>query len=332
MKIAFVGDVMLGRLVNDELKEAGPAFPWGNTLPILRSADIRIGNLECVLADDGTPWPGKIFRFRSDTKNIASLKAADFTLVSLANNHVLDFGAEALREMLATLQQRGILYAGAGVDREGARRPAVLRADSGVVGFVAITDNEPDWEAEADAPGVHYVPIDPEDNRAWELFELIRQTRSEVDLLIVSAHWGGNWGFDVPAQHRVFAQALIDAGADAVYGHSPHIVRGVEVYRGRPIMYSTGDFVDDYAVDQFARNDQSFIFRLETSDHVLDELRLYPTVIIDFQARRARSSARAIAQRMQLLCRGLDTRAAWLPYESCLSIPLGPELPDADGE
>ena len=329
MRIAFVGDVMLGRLVNEELKQNGPAFPWGNTLPILRSADIRIGNLECVLADDGTPWPAKMFRFRSDTKNIASLKAADFTLVSLANNHVLDFGAVALREMLATLQHHRILYAGAGVDRESARRPAICRTDAGVVGFVAITDNEPGWEAEPDAPGVHYVPIDLDDKRAWELFELIRQTRSQVDLLIVSAHWGGNWGFDVPAEHRAFAQALIDAGADAVYGHSPHIVRGVEVYRGRPILYSAGDFIDDYAIDQFARNDQSFIFRLETGDHVPDELRLYPTVIIDFQTRRARGSARTIAQRMQLLCDELGTRAAWLPYEGCLSIPLIPEPSEA---
>lgn len=331
MKIAFVGDVMLGRLVNEELKQAVPALPWGTTLPVLQSADIRIGNLEFVLSDDGTPWPSKVFRFRSDTKNIASLAAADFTVVSLANNHVLDFGAEALREMLATLEEHGILFAGAGMDGESARRPAIVTAGSGVVGFVAITDNEPRWEAEADAPGVYYVPIDAEDRRAWALFDLVRQTRIGVDLLIVSAHWGGNWGFDVPGEHRAFARALIDAGADAVYGHSSHVARGVEVYRGRPIIYSAGDFIDDYAVDQFARNDQSFVFLLETGNAAPDELRLYPTVIIDFQARRARGSARTIAQRMQILCHELGTAATWVEYEGCLSILLGPDIPEADG-
>jgi len=241
---------------------------------------------------------------------------------------VLDFGADALRDMLGTLEDHGILFAGAGVNIESARRPAIVTVGSGVVGFMAITDNEPRWEAQADAPGVYYVPIDTEDRRAAELFDLVSQTRSGVDLLIVSAHWGGNWGFDVPDEHRVFAHALIDAGADAVYGHSPHVARGVEVYRGRPIMYGAGDFIDDYAVDQFARNDQSFVFLLETDNAVPDELRLYPTVIIDFQARRARGSARTIAQRMQILCHELGTAATWLDYEGCLSILLGPEVPE----
>ena len=328
MLIALVGDVMLGRLVNDALADAeftgvGPAYPWGSTLPLLASADIRVGNLEFVLSDDGTAWPAKVFRFRSDTRNVDSLRAAGFTVVSLANNHVLDYGAEALREMLGTLDAHGILHSGAGVDLEDARRPAICHADTLSVGFLAVTDNEPGWEAEAAAPGVHYVPIDVDDARARELLDLVRHTRSRVDLLIVSAHWGGNWGFDVPGDHRTFAHALIDAGAGVVYGHSPHIVRGVEVYRDRPIIYSAGDFIDDYAVDEFARNDQSFVFLLETDAGIPRELRLHPTVIIDFQARLARGSARAIAQRMQTLCGELGTHAAWSDARTCLVIPLG---------
>ncbi|TFB55627.1 CapA family protein [Cryobacterium tagatosivorans] len=328
MKIALVGDVMLGRLVNDALGDveftgAGPEYPWGSTLPLLRSADIRIGNLEFVLSDDGTPWPAKVFRFRSDTRNVASLTAAGFTVVSLANNHVLDFGAEALRDMLGTLDRHGILHSGAGVGLEDARRPAICKAQALSVGLLAVTDNEPGWAAEAAAPGVHFVPIDLGDHRAGELLALVRRTRGRVDLLIVSAHWGGNWGFEVPGDHRTFARALIDAGADVVYGHSPHVVRGVEVYRGRPIIYSAGDFVDDYAVDQFARNDQSFVFLLETDAGLPRDLRLYPTVILDFQARLARGSARAIARRMQALCGDLGTPATWSEDEACLTIPLG---------
>lgn len=328
MLIALVGDVMLGRLVNDALADAeftgvGPAYPWGSTLPLLGSADIRVGNLEFVLSDDGTAWPAKVFRFRSDTRNVESLRAAGFTVVSLANNHVLDYGAEALREMLGTLDAHRILHSGAGVDLEDARRPAVCHADTLSVGFLAVTDNEPGWEAEAAAPGVHYVPIDVDDARARALLDLVRHTRSRVDLLIVSAHWGGNWGFDVPVDHRTFAHALIDAGAGVVYGHSPHIVRGVEVYRDRPIIYSAGDFIDDYAVDEFARNDQSFVFLLETDAGIPRELRLYPTVIIDFQARLARGTARAIAQRMQTLCGELGTHPVWSDAQTCLVIPLG---------
>jgi poly-gamma-glutamate capsule biosynthesis protein CapA/YwtB (metallophosphatase superfamily) len=322
VKIAFVGDIMLGRLVNDELAEAGPAFPWGDTLPILGQADVRIGNLECVLADDGSPWPDKVFHFRSDRKNVESVEAADFTVVSLANNHVLDYGEEALHEMLSTLEQHRILHAGAGMNRQESRRPAILHDNSTAVGFLAITDNEPDWEASAQAPGVFYVPIDAEDSRARELLHLVRQVRGQVDMLIVSAHWGGNWGRGVPAEHRAFARSLIHAGADVIYGHSAHIVRGVEVYNNRPIIYSAGDFVDDYAIDPFERNDQSFIFVMETRGGVPHELRLYPTVIVDFQARRAQRSARSIAHRMQELSSQLGTRSAWLDDENCLAIPL----------
>lgn len=322
MKIAFVGDVMLGRLVNDELREAGPAFPWGDTLPLLGQADVRIGNLECVLSDDGTPWPAKVFHFRSDSKNVQSLKAADFTAVSLANNHVLDFGEGALLDTLSTLDRNRILHAGAGADTDAARRPAIWQHDGTTLGFLAVTDNEPGWAAGPEVPGVHYLPADIADARAVDLVRQVRQVRSRVDLLIVSAHWGPNWGFEVPPEHRGLAHALIDAGADVVFGHSPHIVRGVEVYRNRPILYSAGDFVDDYAVDQFARNDQSFIFVLETRGSVPHLLHLYPTIIIDFHAHLATANAWPIARRMQELSSALGTRSTWFDHENRLEIPL----------
>ncbi len=322
MQIAFLGDVMLGRLVNECLKTAGPAYPWGDTLPVLRRADLRIANLECVLADGGAPEPGKVFTFRTDTKNVRSLAAAQIDVVSLANNHVLDYGADALREMLPALDRHGILHAGAGVDLDTARRPAVRRVGPTAVGFVAFTDNQPDWEARPGSPGVHYVPAEAGGARVAELLDLVRRTRARVQLLIVSAHWGGNWGSDAPAGHRALGRRLIDAGADVVFGHSPHIVRGVEVYRGRPVIYGAGDFVDDYAVDPEERNDRSFIFLLETDGGTPRRLRLLPTVIADFQARLAGRSAPGIADRMQRLCRDLGTESSWDPAGGYLDVPL----------
>lgn len=323
MLIALLGDVMLGRLVNARLKSAGPGYPWGDTLPVLGGADLRIANLECVLAAGGTPQPGKAFHFRSDPKNVESLRRAGIDMVSLANNHVLDFGADAFLEMPPTLDAVGILHAGAGIDRETARRPAVLRAAGTAVGLVAFTDNQPDWEAER-GPGIYYVPVVAGDRRMMELLELVRRTKELVDVLIVSAHWGPNWGSEAPAEHRALAHALIDAGADAVFGHSPHIFRGVELYRNRPVIYSAGDFVDDYAVDPVERNDHSFIFLLETDGPLPRSLRLYPTVIVDFQARLAGRSARAIAERMQRLSRHLGTASSWNADGGFLAIPIGP--------
>lgn len=190
MRIALVGDVMLGRLVDERLRHEGPAHPWGDALPLLAQADLRFANLECVLADDGPPWPGKRFHFRSDRKNVASLEAAGVDVVSLANNHVLDHGVEAMREMLPLLDEHGILHTGAGPDAEAARRPAVCTRAGTAVGFLAFTDNEPGWAAGPASPGVHHVPVDLADDRARDLLQLVRRTRERTDLLVVSAHWG----------------------------------------------------------------------------------------------------------------------------------------------
>ena len=328
MQIALLGDVMLGRLVNRHLAAARPAYPWGDTLELLRQADVRIANLECVLASGGEPEPGKVFHFRSDPKNVASLFAAGIDVVSLANNHVLDFGQDAFREMLPALDSRGILHAGAGPDLDAAHRPAVRRVGGVAVGFIAFTDNQPDWEASAAAPGIHYVPVDDGGGgrrgraRLDELLDLVRRTKARVQFLIVSAHWGGNWGSDVPARHQDLARDLIDAGADLVFGHSPHVFRGVGIHRNRPIIYSAGDFVDDYAVDPVERNDQSFVFMLDTAGSAPRTLRLYPTVIAGFQARLAQGSAPDIAARMQRLSGHLGTLSRWNAPGRCLEIPL----------
>ncbi|MGM7778733.1 CapA family protein [Arthrobacter sp. KNU-44] len=322
MRIALLGDVMLGRLVNDQLKVAAPEYPWGDTLPVLRQADIRFANLECVLADDGTPAAGNTYHFRSDAKNVESLRSAAIDVVSLANNHVLDYGVDALLEMLPTLDEHGILHAGAGIDLESARRPAVRRLRSTAVGFIAFTDNEPGWEATARAPGIHYVPVDTGDRRVKELLDLVRWTKDHNQLLVVSAHWGANWGSKVPPAHQSLARALIDAGSDVVFGHSAHIFRGIEIYRGRPIVYSAGDFMDDYAVDPDERNDQSFVFVVETDGNIPRTLRLYPTNITHLQTLLASGSAGKIAERMRRLSRQFGTRSTWIEGDGVLEVPI----------
>jgi poly-gamma-glutamate synthesis protein (capsule biosynthesis protein) len=160
-RLALVGDVMLGRLVNLALRHAPPEYPWGDVLPLLRSADALALNLECVISDLGEPWPGKIFCFRSDAKNVEVLSRAGASAVSLANNHSLDYGSEALRECLALLAQRGIRSAGAGNSLDEARRPAVFPLGADSAALVAFTDNDPEWEAQAASPGTFYAPVDP---------------------------------------------------------------------------------------------------------------------------------------------------------------------------
>ena len=323
LRVLLVGDVMLGRLVNEMLKEQSATYPWGDTLPLLLEADVRLCNLECALTDLGAPWAvtPKMFHFRSDAKNVETLTAAHIDAVSLANNHTLDFDVEGLLHMLSTLREASIRYAGAGATLSEAASPAIWNVKGKTIGLLACTDNQPEWEAFDEQPGVWYVPISLEDPRAKQLLEAVRNTKASVDLLIVSVHWGPNWGKAPPAEHVPFAHALIDAGADIIFGHSGHIVRGIELYRDRPILYCAGNFIDDYAVDDVERNDQSYVFVVEYDRQAISRLLLYPTVIRACQARRARQGERrVIAARMRRLCARLHTAAGWFEQAECQEI------------
>lgn len=321
MRLLFVGDVMLGRLLNQVLTRKPPAYPWGDTLPLFQRADTRICNLECALTDQGSPWTAtpKVFHFRSNSSNVAVLTTARITAISLANNHTLDFGYDGLLETLATLRAADILAAGAGMNKTEASTAALWEVQGRKLGLLALTDNQPEWAATEDQAGVWYVPISLQDERAIEFFASVKKIRAQVDLLIVSAHWGPNWGRVPPAKHVSFAHALIDEGADIVFGHSGHIVRGIEWYRERPILYCAGDFIDDYAVDPVERNDLSFVFLVECDAQGFHCLRLYPTIIQDFQACRADASAcEQLVTRMCELCSALGSPTAWDEQDASL--------------
>lgn len=311
MRIALVGDVMLGRLVDKMLKHSDPAYPWGNTLPILQSADLRICNLECVLSDIGNPWSftPKTFHFRSDEKNIKTLQIAGINIVSLANNHVLDYEYEALQRMLNILDAQGMLHAGAGNNLTDASKPAFCQIENQKIALIAFTDNELDWAAQENKPGILYMPTDINDRRVQNFLGHIENLRNKVDFLIVSAHWGSNWGYYPPEEHVSIGHAMIDAGADLIFGHSGHVFRGIEVYKNRPIIYSAGDFIDDYAVDEIEKNDESFIYVLEKGQDSSLRLYLYPTCIDQFQVNLASPlRGRAILSRMESLCKDLGSK------------------------
>lgn len=325
MKLLFVGDVMLGRSVNDFLKDQSFVYPWGDTLDIFSSADVRFCNLECAISNSGEPWSKtkKVFHFRTDTKNVAVLKKARINCVCLANNHTLDYGYDALLETLDTLKTENINYSGAGININAATHPAIFEIQGCKIGFLSLTDNEPIWEATNNSPGTFYMPISLQDKRYPKLIELIKRTKADVDILIISAHWGPNWGYRPEPPHIPFAHSLIDNGADIIFGHSCHVYQGVEIYKNHPIIYSAGDFIDDYAVDPQERNDQSFIFLIETDGKSISQLKLYPTIIKNFQALHAKGkTGETIAQHMKLLCEELGTTVRWDANLHCLDIQI----------
>ena len=277
--LALTGDVMLGRGVNEALDASRPEGVWGDVLPLLLSADLRVINLECAITGHRRPWSRtpKVFHFRADPVAVEVLRAARVDACSLANNHTLDFGERGLLDTLDHLEAAGIRYAGAGRDAEEAGRPVLL---DGGIALVAFTDNEPPFAAGPDRPGTNYLPVSIEPavlRRVEEAMGAAREAGARA--VIFSNHWGPNMVARPPEAFRRFARAVVDLGADVYYGHSAHVFQGVEVYRGRPILYDTGDFIDDYAVDPDLRNDRSFLFRVSVEDGELRRLELHPIVL-----------------------------------------------------
>ena len=315
MKIALTGDVMLGRLVDQYViqnRSVRPAALWGDVLPIMLAADCRFINLECVISGQGEEWhpATKEFHFRARPRALEFLQAAKIDGVTLANNHILDFGIDALLDCLAMLDRTGIKRTGAGATLEEALAPALLGLSEGRVAVVALTDNEPAWDASKTNPGVNYVAynerglIEPYRSR---MAQVLSSARRQADLVIVSAHVGPNWGAPSRAMQAV-AHDLLDMGADLYWGHSNHTPQGIERYKGKAILYSTGDFIDDYAIDKDERNDLSFLFVLEVEQGRIARIRLHPTCIEDLGVRVANERERQVLmQAMQAKCRAFGT-------------------------
>ena len=325
--VALVGDVMLGRGVNETLRSMRPEEPWGDVLPALSSADLRIANLECAITGHDRPWTPtpKVFHFRAEPRAVEVLRAARIDACSLANNHTLDFEEQGLLDTLRHLEAAGIRYAGAGRDREEAARPAFLTARTNgtrQVALLAFTDNEPPFAAGPDRPGTNYLPVSMEPQVLRRVEAAVEQARGAgADVVVFSNHWGPNMVERPNQLFRRFARAVIDRGADVYYGHSAHVFQGVEIYKGKLILYDAGDFIDDYAVGERLRNDRSFVFRVSLEGRELRRLQLLPVSLQYARVELARGGEReAILGRMVDLSADMGTnlvrREDWLVFEA----------------
>ena len=253
--VALAGDTMLGRGVARALTTSPPqALVAPEVRAAMDEADLVVLNLECCISERGRPWdaPGKPFFFRAPPRAVELLVLLGVDCVTLANNHALDYGVDALLDTLVHLDAAGIAVVGAGADLEQARQPAVLGASGLRVAVVGVTDHPPDFSAGPDRPGVAFADL----GRAVPDWLLQTVRAADADVLLVSPHWGPNMT-TAPVRHvRRAATALVDAGATLVAGHSAHVPHGVA---GR-VLYDLGDFLDDYRVDPRLRNDLGLLF------------------------------------------------------------------------
>ena len=315
LTLAITGDVMLGRLVNDRLKEMQPEEVWGDVLPHLAQADLRVVNLECALTTRQQPWTStaKMFHFRADPAAVSVLQVARINSCTLANNHILDYEEQGLRDTLRALDSAGIHHAGAGTNAAEAAAPALLDVPGASpcrVALLSYTDNEPGFAATAEHPGTNYLEVSLDDATVARISNDIAQVRAQgAEMVVFSNHWGANFVERPSPDFRSFARCVIELGADIYHGHSAHICQGIEIYRGKPILYDTGNFIDDYAVDPLLRNDRSCLFKLMFEHGKLLRIELLPvTLRVAHVALACGVEFDAISAHMEMMCGEFGTR------------------------
>ncbi|GAB2930789.1 CapA family protein [Streptomyces mayteni] len=251
-RLALAGDTMLGRGVAEEIGRHGTAALLADGLRAeLATADAVFLNLECCVSDRGAPIPipGKPFFFRAPPEAAEALARLGVRAVTLANNHALDYGPEALLDTLDHLAAAGILTVGAGPDATAARAPATLTVGGLRIGLLGVTDHPAEYAAGPGRPGVAHADLTagvPD----W-LAEALAALRERVDVVLLFTHWGPNMVSEPVPHVRRVAPALLAAGASLIVGSSAHVFHGLT----RQVLYDLGDFIDDYAVDPALRND-----------------------------------------------------------------------------
>ena len=279
LTLAIVGDVYV--------KREDPSSIFALTREPLFNADIAFANQEAPLSTKGTPVLPKT-SYRSEPRAVEALTYAGIDAVGLANNHTMDYGPEALLETTEVLKRAGIAFTGGGTDLEAAHRPAILERKGTRIAFLSYSSvfNPDFFPAKKDRPGIAVVRlytayrphhrvfeqpgapatavVTPDAKDFARMIEDVQKAKAESDVVVVSWHWGISGGYKKIADYqKEMGKAAIDAGADVVVGHHPHFLQGIEVYKGKTIFYSLGNFAFEDRISHQGRESMIAMFRID---------------------------------------------------------------------
>ena len=292
---------MLTRGVGKKIKNEGPDYPFKNITPILKSADLVMGNLESLISSLGTAAQGKEITFRAAPEVATGLKNAGIDVLSLANNHAVDYGPEALLDTMDILAHNGIAYIGAGANAAAAHRPANFIVNGINISFLAYSSRfHMVKEAQPEQSGIAVAKSD-------EIIDDLREAREWADIVIVSFHWGWEYSDHPDEETRKLAHQVADGGADLIIGHHPHVIQGVEWYQGSLICYSLGNFIFD---QRGTRSRRGLILKCHIGQDGIEQAELLPININPIEFRPALASgkeAASLLSELQNLSRKLDT-------------------------
>jgi len=262
---------MLSRGVDLWMQKEGHLYPFKNIAEITNSAEVVFGNLESPLSRRGSKG-GKIYSFRGNPESVKGLIYAGFKVLNLANNHSYDYGREAFEETLKLLNQNNIQTIGAGKNLKEARKPAIFNLDNLKVASLGYDLSPGAFYAGENNPGIAKA------KSSW-IIEDIEKVKRDVDLVIVSFHWGIEYENFPTEYQKSLAHMAVDCGADIVVGHHPHTFQGIELYKGKIIAYSLGNFVFD---QKDIKNNQSLILKVIFTEERLLRVEIIPIELVTF--------------------------------------------------
>lgn len=267
LTILTVGDFLLANAVEKRIEQYGVDYPFIKLESEFNRHDLVLVNLETPVTTRGVAHKTKKWVFRTKPDNAAYLAKLNIHYVSLANNHLMDFGPIGINDTTAYAKSMGLKYSGAGNNLEEARRPAVLHKNGYTVYVLSYCERPPyDMYATEKSPGI--APLDVEMIKAD-----IAAVKKDDNIVLVALHWGIERTSYPRNDQITTAHAIIDSGADAIIGHHPHVPQGIEVYKRKPIVYSLGNAVCGFYNKEYTEN---ILVNLKYSDSRLSQLEIIP--------------------------------------------------------
>ncbi|MED3822404.1 CapA family protein [Priestia flexa] len=240
--LTMVGDIMMGRHIKEVTSRHGEDFVFRNVQPFFDESDYVSGNYESpILTNDEDSYEkiDKSIHLYSEEEDLKTMKNAGFDVLNLANNHAMDYGTKGLEDTLASFEKNRMNYVGAGRNKEEAKHISYKEVDGVKISSVGFTDvYVAGMKAGKNNPGI--LDADPD-----VIFETIQEAKENADLVVVNAHWGAEYDVEPSERQQGLAKAMVDAGADIIIGHHPHVLQSFDVYNGSIIFYSLGNFVFD---------------------------------------------------------------------------------------
>ncbi|NJD01872.1 MAG: CapA family protein [Ruminiclostridium sp.] len=283
LKLMAVGDIMLGRSVGKRLEKTKDGYDtaFSDVSGLLNHGDIVFANIEAPITESlHSLNKEKNIILKSSPISIDALESAGFNLFSLANNHMLDYYDTGLFDTMNLLDNNGLKYSGAGKNLEDARKPAIIEKNGIRIGLLSYTDMA--QYIFAGNPSISFAAETGKAGVAPRIYEYISEDisklREQVDLVAISLHWGVEESFTVTPEQVEFAHKLLDEGADMILGHHPHQFQGIEIYKGKPILYSMGNFIFD---QNDPENMETFIVEMNYEGIKLKSLEAVPVRILD---------------------------------------------------